>query len=154
MKYSLLIFIISIMFVPQEVSASDVQIETAEKAAKAISIYRESRTSDVGFAAMAALMEFAEQSDLVYLEISEENAPWISDNNIKEELRHIMLAAYVIGNVAKQIETRTKENNHCAGAIEVAMLIEQVKGLLSESQIKLAKASVEQSINIGACTAT
>jgi len=139
---------------PQVVTATSNQIDTPEKAVKAISIYRESRVSEVGFAAMASLMEFAEQSDLVYLEISAENLPWISDEAIKEELRHIMLAAYVIGNVAKQIETSTKQNNHCAGATEVVNLIEQIKESLSDSQIKIAQASVEKAIKIGVCTAT
>jgi hypothetical protein len=34
------------------------------------------------------------------------------------------------------------------------MLIEQIKESLSESQIKLVKASVAKSISIGDCTAT
>jgi len=52
-KYSILVFIISILSVSQVVAASGVKIDTPEKATKAISIYRQSRTSDVGFAAMS-----------------------------------------------------------------------------------------------------
>jgi len=153
-KSSLLFLIIIFISVSYEANAFDIEIDSPEKAAKAISIYRESRTSEIGFTAMSALMDFAEKSDLVYLEISEDHLPWVMDKNIDEELRHIMLAAYVIGNVAKQIETKVKQNSHCAGASEVTMLIEQIKESLSESQIKLVKASVAKSISIGDCTAT
>jgi len=153
-KSSLIFLIIVFLSVSYETNASEIQIDSVAKATKAISIYRESRVSESGIAAMSALMEFAEQSDLVYLEISVDKSPWVMNNNIKEELRNIMLAAYVIGNIAKQIKTKEKQNSHCAGASEVTMLIEQIKMSLTESQVKLAKASVAKSMSFGACTAT
>ena len=154
MKISLSIFIISTLFASMQVKSSDFQIETVEDVKRVISIYREARTSEAGFAAMAALMSFVENSDLVFVEIKEDTLPWVMDAQINDELRHLMLAAYVIGNVDEQIKTNTKQNKHCAGALEVTQLIEQIEHSLPTAQVKLAKARVVQSKQVGSCNKT
>ena len=80
-----------------------------------IGILERDPISERGIAARAVIVEFAEKSDTVLVEVSERAMPWILDKRVPEQARAVLTAAYVAGNVKSQLERKVNANDSLAG---------------------------------------
>lgn len=112
-----------------------------------VELYRQDPFSEEGYAAGQRILDFAEKSDLVLISISTDIAPWLSDDSIKENLRAMMLLAFIVGSVDSQLKKGKAFNSACSGLQEVSELLKRVASInanysLDSARINLAKANV------------
>ncbi|WKE64804.1 hypothetical protein PVT67_14190 [Gallaecimonas kandeliae] len=107
---------------------------TLNQAAKAVANYRQAPLTPQGFAAVGQVMDFAQQSPLVMVAVDDLALPWMADRQLDQQLKSVLLGAYVVGNVASQLWTHVRGNDYCAGLREVGSLVLRLKGTLGQIQ--------------------
>ena len=101
------------------VGAQDVTKYSPETILQLIGILEKDPISERGVAARAVILEFAEKSDTVLIEVSERAMPWVTDQRVPEQARLVLTGAYVAGNVKSQLERKVNANDSMAGWKEV-----------------------------------
>ena len=101
------------------VRAQDVTKYTPETILQLISILERDPIGERGVAARSVILEFAEKSDTVLIEVSERAMPWVADQRVPEQALLVLTGAYVAGNVKSQLERKVNANDSLAGWKEV-----------------------------------
>ena len=104
-----------------------------------ISEYKQAPISETGFSAVRKILNFAETSKDVLVEVSPENTPWLTHQNVSDSIKGLLLGAYVVGNIEPQLIMSKKKSNHCSGAIEVARVIKLIVLPDAAAEIKLVE---------------
>jgi hypothetical protein len=117
MRRILLLFLVCAAMRP--IRAQDVTKYSPETILQLISILQRDPISERGVAARSVILEFAEKSDTVLIEVSERAMPWAVDERIPEQARLVLTGAYVAGNVKSQLERKVNANDSMAGWQEV-----------------------------------
>jgi hypothetical protein len=73
------------------------------------------------------ILEFAEKSDTVLIEVSERAMPWVADARVPEQAKMVLTGAYVAGNVKSQLERKVNANDSMAGWKEVFRAYEMLR---------------------------
>ncbi len=113
-----LLFVLACVAV-QAVRAQDVTKYSPETILQLISILERDPMSERGVAARSVILEYAEKSDIVLIEVSERAMPWVKDQRVPEQARLVLTGAYVAGNVKSQLERKVNANDSLAGWKEV-----------------------------------
>jgi hypothetical protein len=113
------IFLILACAAWQPAGAQDVTKYSPETILQLINILVRDPISERGVAARAVILEFAEKSDAVLIEVSERAMPWAVDERVPEQARLVLTGAYVAGNVKSQLERHVNANDSMAGWKEV-----------------------------------
>lgn len=95
--------------------AQDVTKYAPDTILQLIGILERDPFSERGLAARAVILEFAEKSDTVLVEVSERAMPWLEDAQVPERAKLVLTAAYVAGNVKSQLERKVNANDSLAG---------------------------------------
>ena len=107
--------------------AQDVTKYSPETILQLIGILDRDPISERAIAARAVIMEFADKSDTVLVEVSERAMPWILDQRVPEQARAVLTAAYVAGNVKSQLERKVNANDSMAGWKQVFSAYEALR---------------------------
>jgi hypothetical protein len=103
----------------QSAPAQDVTKYSPETILQLIRILERDPISERGVAARSIILEFAEKSDTVLIEVSDRAMPWVADQRVPEQARLVLTGAYVAGNVKSQLERKVNANDSMAGWKEV-----------------------------------
>jgi hypothetical protein len=103
----------------QSTWAQDVTKYSPETILQLIGILERDPISERGVAARSVILEFAEKSDTVLIEVSERAMPWVADQKVPEQARLVLTGAYVAGNLKSQLERKVNANDSMAGWKEV-----------------------------------
>lgn len=105
----------------------------------AISRYQNSPISRQGFQIAGKIVEFAEQSKDVLVEVNANTTPWLVTERLPPTLKGAMLGAYVAGSIKPQLILEVKKTHHCDGAYEVQRVLNLIdtEEMLAEVQIAL-----------------
>src|SRR5215471_7726746 len=95
--------------------AQDVTKYSPETILQLISILERDPISERGVAARAVILEFAEKSDTVLIEVSDRAMPWVADQRVPDQAKMVLTGAYVAGNVKSQLERKVNQNDSMAG---------------------------------------
>jgi hypothetical protein len=117
MRRFLLIVVVCAALSPAH--AQDVTKYSPETILQLIGILVRDPISERGLAARAVILEFAEKSDTVLIEVSERAMPWAADDRVPQQARLVLTGAYVAGNVKSQLERKVNANDSMAGWKEV-----------------------------------
>jgi len=119
---------------------------------EAIDTYRSGQLTAEGIKAGKIVMQFAEESDLILIELSVEKAPWITNKAINEHISPQMLLAYIVGNVDSQLDKGLDIDSHCAGVDEVSSFISYLEKEGIKNEILMpARNSLAEAIQVGNC---
>lgn len=119
----LFLFLASLPALP----AQDVTKYSPETILQLVKIFERDPVSERGSAARAVIMEFADKSDTVLVNISERAMPWLADNRTPEAARLVLTGAYVAGNVRSQLERKVNGNDSMAGWASVFRAYEALR---------------------------
>ncbi len=108
----------------------------------AIETFATAPLSKSGTIAMAKIVTFAQTSDTVLVTITPEYCPWIMNQQIKQ--KHVLLAAYIAGNIKPQIEQHKAKNHAYEGVI---YLLSVYKKLRQQASIRRVE-SIENMIEL------
>ncbi len=104
---------------------------------KAIKTFQMEPTSPDGFAAATTIMAFAAKSSAVHISISKAVIPWIKDKDATDsDTRHILLAAYVAGNVEAQLKSGHPADDVYSGWEQVFTTYAQLIHINSAAKIE------------------
>lgn len=106
-------FVFVISFLPAH--AQDVTKYSSETILQLIGMLERDPMSERGAAARSVILDFAEKSDTVMVEVSERAMPWVEDSSVPEGAQLVLTAAYVAGNVKSQLERKVNANDSMAG---------------------------------------
>src|SRR3990172_12924897 len=98
---------------------------TAESALRAIKIFEDDPLSEQAKEAISTVIRFAETSDVVTITIASKYIPWIDDGK-EYKNSHILLGAYIAGNLKAQLERRIKRNQPYDGILQVISAYKQL----------------------------
>ena len=121
------IFLCLLVIACRGVLAQDVTKYSPETILQLISILERDPISERGVAARAVILEFAEKSDTVLIEVSERAMPWVADARVPEQAKMVLTGAYVAGNVKSQLERKVNANDSMAGWKEVFRAYEMLR---------------------------
>lgn len=117
-----------------------------ERVLQAIEDYQVQPISKRGFELAGQIIEFAEQSDKVLVEVNPDTTPWLLNNRLPDSLRGALLGAYVSGNIKPQLQLELKKAHHCEGALEVKRVLSLIVNAQLKQELELANQLNENSL--------
>ncbi|MBS0657978.1 MAG: hypothetical protein JSR82_07000 [Verrucomicrobia bacterium] len=143
-----LLAILSLLFVClPAASGQDVTKYSPETILQLIKIHERDPISERGVAARAVILEFADKSDTVLINISERAMPWEADQRTPEAARRVLTGAYVAGNVRSQLERKVNANDSLAGWASVFRAYEALRKHSRGIRIASVEALLEEEKN-------
>lgn len=127
--------------------AQDVTKYAPETILQLIKIHDRDPVSERGAAARVVIMEFADKSETVLVNISERAMPWEADTRTPEAARRILTGAYVAGNVRSQLERKVNANDSMAGWTSVFRAYEALRKHSRGMRIASIEALLEEEKN-------
>ena len=116
-----------------------------------IADYRASPVSQQGLITTRRILDFAESSEDVLVEINSKTTPWLTNQQISDALKALLLGAYVVGNIEPQLLSEIKEANHCGGANEVSKLLKLLLMPNVQAEVELVHLLNENSKKVFKC---
>jgi hypothetical protein len=98
---------------------------TAESALRAINIFQVDPLGEQAKEASARVVRFAQASDAVTITVASKYVPWI-DSGKEVENSHILLGAYIAGNLKFQLEKGVNKNQPYQGILQVISTYKQL----------------------------
>ena len=108
-------------------AAEPAPLSPKDNVRNAILTFRENPLSPRGGAAGEFVRSFAQKDDSVIVRITQKVAPFSNDLRLGEEIRTVLLDAFVVGNVEAQLLRDEKKDHPEAGVEEVIETYQQVK---------------------------
>ena len=128
-----------------------IELTDKSSALNAISRYQQAPISRQGFQIAGKIVEFAEQSKEVLVEINAETTPWLMTERLPPTLKGAMLGAYVAGSIKPQLILEIKQTHHCDGAYEVKRILELIDRPELSAEVQLALTLTQASLDRFAC---
>lgn len=128
-------------------AAQDVTKYSPETILQLIKIHERDPISERGVAARAVILEFADKSDSVLINISERAMPWEADPRTPDAAKRVLTGAYVAGNVRSQLERKVNTNDSMAGWTAVFRAYEALRKHSRGIRIATIEALIEEEKN-------
>lgn len=100
---------------------------TSQSILKAIELFQRDPSSEQVLAIMRLIVNFAQESEDVIVNIDAQSCPWIGDREYKQG--HVLLAAYIAGNIEPQLRGGQKLDHAYEGALQVISTYDQLRKL-------------------------
>lgn len=117
-----------------------------------ISEYKQAPISETGYAAVKKIINFAENSKDVLVEVTPETTPWLTHDKVSDPIKGLLLGAYVVGNIEPQLMFNEKKPQHCSGANEVARVVKLIIRPNAAAEIRLIEQLNKASLNRYDCS--
>jgi hypothetical protein len=121
------IILVGLVLPSQLAVASDKPAVTKELALKAITVFREDPTSDLGQAARSVIVSFSHDSPDVIIKFTPKNYPISQIKPVSEEERLTLLAAFIAGNTDSQLLRGSKKDDAYAGDLQLIQTYRQLQ---------------------------
>ncbi len=128
-----------------------IELTDKSSALNAISLYQQAPISRQGFKIAGKIVEFAEQSKEVLVEVNAETTPWLTTERLPPTLKGAMLGAYVAGSIKPQLILEIKQTHHCDGAYEVKRILKLIDTSELSAEVRLALTLTQASLDRFAC---
>jgi hypothetical protein len=121
------IILVGLVLPSQLAVASDKPAVTKELALKAITVFREDPTSDLGHAARSVIVSFSHDSPDIIIKFTPKNYPISQIKPVSEEERLTLLAAFIAGNTDSQLLRGSKKDDAYAGDLQLIQTYRQLQ---------------------------
>lgn len=129
---SLLAVLILLLIYPAFAQADDYKRTiTAETALKAVQLFKSAPLGPDAEGALAVVLNFAEHSDLVTVQVSRKYLPWQFEA-VEQKINAKLLGAYISGNLEHQLNNNINKNSPLEG---IRLVLHVYQLLLADGQM-------------------